>query len=267
MADKLIGKLTLDISDVEKKVNAINTALATIGKGAIVKMRIADEVKSQINQVYQSLQDGVKKINDAANKAIQAVNNISNARVNKAQENKDLKDTINALREYYNMLKLAAQAKGEQNFANEKLYSDAAAAAMERVNQELRKEAEGYQVVIKARMQYEATMNKVADKQATASENMMAAAAKAEAAEIEKATQAYIKMLEAKNKLKELEARGMQDTPEYAKAAEAAGKATDAFMKYSKAARDAAKSSNEARAVIRDLSKIIDTTSNAAEQN
>lgn len=267
MADKLIGKLTLDISDVEKKVNAINTALATIGKGAIVKMRIADEVKSQINQVYQSLQDGVKKINDAANKAIQAVNNISNARVNKAQENKDLKDTINALREYYTMLKLAAQAKGEQNFPNEKLYSDAAAAAMARVNQELRKEAEGYQVVIKARMQYEATMNKVADKQATASENMMSAAAKAEAAEIEKATQAYIKMLEAKNKLKELEARGMQDTPEYAKAAEAAGKATDAFMKYSKAARDAAKSSNEARAVIRDLSRIIDATSNAAEQN
>ena len=65
MADaqkKCIGKLTLDISDIETKIKAINTSLATLGKNADVKIKIADEVKKQIEVIYNDHQNSSKKL-------------------------------------------------------------------------------------------------------------------------------------------------------------------------------------------------------------
>ena len=49
MADKCIGKLTLDISDVEKKVQSINEALSKVGSKVNVNLskQISSEVKKQ----------------------------------------------------------------------------------------------------------------------------------------------------------------------------------------------------------------------------
>lgn len=49
MADKCIGKLTLDISDVEKKVQSINEALGKVGSKVNVNLSkdISKEIKKQ----------------------------------------------------------------------------------------------------------------------------------------------------------------------------------------------------------------------------
>lgn len=49
MADKCIGKLTLDISDVEKKVTQINEALNKVGAKTNINLSksISKEVKAQ----------------------------------------------------------------------------------------------------------------------------------------------------------------------------------------------------------------------------
>ena len=104
MADKCIGKLTLDISDVEKKVEAINKALGDIGKNANVKISIAEEVKSQIDKIFKELESGSKKITETANKAVQAIEKIGSAKIDRAKENNDLKEGIKLWNEYYRVM-------------------------------------------------------------------------------------------------------------------------------------------------------------------
>ena len=241
--DACIGKLTLDISDVDKKVTEINTLLSKLGSKANVNIskQISKEVKGQLDSILKDLNKYAEEIKRSAANVSKSFENMGI----KASQNKELSDTVAALRDYYNALRLVEQAKQQGNQKNEQLWSVQATEALNRVNTSLRTQAEAYQSVVKAKTQYEAAQNRTSAK-----------AAAEETKEIEKATQSYIKMLELKSKVKQLESQGKQDSKEYLNATQAAGKAYDAFMKYSDGARKAAQASKEAAQARKDLNEV-----------
>lgn len=240
----LSKRFVLDTKEIDQKVEAINNALAKIGSNAGVKIQIADEVKKQIDKIYKELQDSVKKIDDATQKAVASINKIGESKIDNAQKNRELRETINNLREYYTLLKQAEQAKAQGNFDNYLLYTNAANEALANVNASLREQAEEYKTVAKAKREYEASQNKSAAKSLN-EENQ----------EIEKATQAYIRYLEAKQKVADLETIGEKDTENYINAEHAMQKAEAAFNKYSDAARAAAIESKEVAAAMEEMQK------------
>ena len=247
MADKCIGKLTLDISDVEKKVNAINQALAGIGKNASIKIKIAEEVKAQIDKIYQELENGSKKIIETANKAVESINKIGEAKFDSSKQEASVQKTLALYEKLYNARNrlYELEQKGQQNTV---AYAKATA-DVEKYEMALSKISETTHKAAQSRKEYQAILDK-----SIAVQN--AAKVTEEAKEIEKATQAYIKLLDAKSKVKQLETEGKQDTQEYLKATQAAGKAYDAFIQYSKGAREAAKASHEAAQARKDLNAI-----------
>ena len=240
----LIGKLTLDIKDVEDKVKAINSALGNIGKNVNVKLKIADEVKKQLEKIYQEMEKGAEKVKSAADKVSKSMESFGGSTKN----NKDLAQTVALYREYYASLIKVEQAKQQGNKSNQDLFqghADVTKAKIDAVSESLRKEAEQFKAVEDAQRRLAEAQNKTLFKQENANTK-----------EIEKATQAYIKMLEARSKLRQLEIAGKQDTAEYAKAAKASGEAADAFKLFSKEAKDAAKASSEAKSAMSDLAKV-----------
>ena len=246
MADKCIGKLTLDISDVEKKVNAINEALGKIGSNAKVKINIAEEVKKQINAMYEELQNGAKKIGEAANEAVKAIEKIGRAKGEDASA-QNIRNALSLYEKLYNakMRVYELQQKEQQGTT---AYAKAEADVTKYQNA-LDKLSEKTKNAAKATKEYDAILNKT-----VSVEN--AAKATREAQEVDKATQAYLKLLEAKSKVKQLEAEGKQDTRAYTEATQAAGRAYDAFIKYSEGAREAAKASKEAAQARKDLNRL-----------
>lgn len=231
MADKCIGKLTLDISDIEKKVKAINEALAGIGKNAGVKIKIADEVKKQINEMYDVIQKGSQKITEAANNAVKSIEKIGDVKGADA-ESRNVQKALSLYEKLYNARARVyeMQQKDQQGTT---AYARAEADvvkyqnALDQLSAKTREAAQ-------ATKEYDAILNKNVNVQ-------NAAKATAEATEVDKATQAYIKLLEAKSRVKQLEAEGKEDSKAYVEATQAAGKAYDAFIKYSQGAREAAK--------------------------
>lgn len=252
--EKCIGKLTLDISDIETKIKAINTSLATLGKNADVKIKITDEVKKQIEAIYNDLQNSSKKITDVAQKTINEISKIGQTKVNKAAENKELQETVKHLREYYNLLKQAEQAGARGDNTNKKLFGDAALKELAQVKDELRAQAEAYQSVTKARQQYESAHNKSNVK-----------FVQEELKVTEDAIKAYIKLEEAKSKVKQLEDQGKKDTAEYAKATKAVNDAQRAFDVYSDSVKTAAQESDKAKAVMADLAHVEESVANGAK--
>ena len=71
VGDKSIGKLTLDISDVEAKVKRIDVLLKSIGAGKSVSLsaKVANEVKKQLTALEKVIKDSVSKIQSATQKA------------------------------------------------------------------------------------------------------------------------------------------------------------------------------------------------------
>ena len=78
MADKCIGKLTLDITDVEKQVKRVDALLKSVGAGVKVDLssQVASEVKKQLATVEAAIKASVKNIQDAADQATRAFNGI-----------------------------------------------------------------------------------------------------------------------------------------------------------------------------------------------
>ena len=71
MADKCIGKLTLDITDVESKIKHIDTLLKSIGAGKSVSLsaKVANEVKKQLSALEKAIKDSISKIQTATQQA------------------------------------------------------------------------------------------------------------------------------------------------------------------------------------------------------
>jgi hypothetical protein len=154
MADKCIGKLTLDISDVEKKVGDINKALATIGSNANVKINIAKEVKDQIDKIYKELENKVNQITSTADKAIKSIEQIGTAKGVSAENNKNLREATKLWNEYYQVLAQAERFKqsGNTNRANQ---LQAEAIEIRKLAQALASEEDAYNKTTKARRNYE----------------------------------------------------------------------------------------------------------------
>lgn len=79
--------------------------------------------------------------------------------------------------------------------------------------------------------------------------------------EIERATQAYIKLMEAQTKLAQTGVTKGQNSKEYAEAAYAVDKAREAFDKYSSGVKNAAMASDEARQAQAGLNNVMSQTS------
>lgn len=247
MADKCIGKLTLDISDVEKKIDAINQALSGIGKNASIKIKIAEEVKAQIDKIYKELEDGSKRISETANKAVESIKKIGESKVDNTKQEASIQRTLALYDRLYNARNklYELEQKGQQNTV---AYAKATA-DVEKYERALSHIAETTKKAAQSRKEYEDIIDK-----SVSVKN--AAKITEEEKEVEKATQAYMKLLEAKSKVKQLEIEGKQDTQEYVKATQNAGKAYDAFIKYSEGARESAKASREAAQARKDLNEI-----------
>ena len=78
MADKAIGKLTLDITDVEKKIKDINTKLASIGAGVKIDLskQVANEVKKQLKSVEDEINNALKSIQSSSTKISSSLSEI-----------------------------------------------------------------------------------------------------------------------------------------------------------------------------------------------
>lgn len=246
-----IGKLTLDISDVEKKVTEINRILGNIGANQKVKLNISEEVKKQIDKVYNDLQSGVTKITEAAQKAVQAVEAVGKTKVGDAQAKKSAEETAKVIEK-------ATQAYIKLQEAKTKVIN---------LEQSGKADTEQYARAVIAADQATRAFEKYASsirdaaKESAAGRNATEALAKSQdhlaeslhTKEIEQATQAYIKWQKAKADVYNLETKGMQDTEQFAKATMMANDAYNAWSRYSKGIRDAAKASNEAKQAMRDL--------------
>ena len=153
MADKLIGKLTLDISDIENKVKAINKALGDIGKNAQVKISIADEVKKQIEKIYDELEKGAEKVKTAADKVAKSMADMGKSKI----DTQNLKEYIAVYKEYYQMQEKALTANKNGDFAMSAYFqkqADDAKMLIEVIkleNDELAKQAEASKAVSDAK--------------------------------------------------------------------------------------------------------------------
>lgn len=72
MADKCIGKLTLDISDVSKKIEDVNKFLGQIG----ANINLEDKLSKKISSALNNLVSEAKKAGEEAQKALQGAANI-----------------------------------------------------------------------------------------------------------------------------------------------------------------------------------------------
>ena len=239
MADKCIGNLTLNTKGVEDAVKKVNELLADLGVGKKVNIssKVTAAVRESMKDVENLLQQSEKRIAETAEKAAKAIENIGKTKIS---DEANIDKMVNALKDYYNALNKVEQAKRTGNKGDEALYGNlaekalAAAKALEEENKGLREQAEAYAVVQRAKISYESSINKTVAK--TTSE---------ETKEIEKATQAYIKLEQAKSKMRLAEDQYGRDSVEFAKAAAEVQKLQTAFDAYSKQARTAAGSSNE----------------------
>ena len=72
MADKCIGKLTLDISDVSKKIEDVNKFLGQIGANINLEDKLSKNISSALNKLVSE----AKKAGEEAQKALQGAANI-----------------------------------------------------------------------------------------------------------------------------------------------------------------------------------------------
>lgn len=81
-SEKYIGKLMLDITDIQAKAEEVNKILGKLGVGAKVDLsdKVSKEVKKQLDEVVKTIEAGQKKINDAAQKAVESINKIGSAK-------------------------------------------------------------------------------------------------------------------------------------------------------------------------------------------
>ena len=68
MADKLIGKLTLDISDVQKKIEEVNKFLSSIGANINLEDKLSKQVSEALNKIVRQ----AREAGEAAAKAMQS---------------------------------------------------------------------------------------------------------------------------------------------------------------------------------------------------
>ena len=224
----VIGKLTLDISDINKKVEAINNALGKIGKDSKVKFEIADEVKKQIDKVYKELEQGADKITKSVEKVTKGFESASKKNI----DTKNLKDYIAVYKEFYQMQEKAMKADARGDHSQAEYFRQQADAARELIevmkieNDELRKQAEASNAASSARAKLYDADQKLASKE-------IADALKEETAAIKEKAQA-----EKEASSQAAAAQKKQDTAIIQQAKQAYFELTDAIKNYTAAKKE-----------------------------
>lgn len=194
MADKSIGKLTIDISDIEKKLDQVNKALAKVGAGVKVDLSkdIGKEVKAQLDGVLKEIQGYEAKMNAAVDKAIDN----ATERTTKKANTKDLTDAIRLWREYYNVMAQAETAlRGNNRGRFDELRQEAEAIRQRAA--ELRAEKDVWEQTAAARRRYETAYSNTVNKERQRNEIESAKAVAYEVNETAKAKAAEEKQTEA----------------------------------------------------------------------
>lgn len=127
MADKCIGKLTLDISDVEKKVGSVNEFLSKIGAG----VNIGDKLSKSIRQELNKLVEEAKKAGAEAQRAL--------AQQRPDEEQAAITKLISLYKELYNAQANATRAKGNGDFLNVDFFNKKAEEASRNIDKIVRK--------------------------------------------------------------------------------------------------------------------------------
>lgn len=157
MADKLIGKLTLDISDIEKKINSVNEFLGKIG----ANVNLEDKLSKKISEALNKLVSEAKKAGQEAQKAIEQAT--SGASANTSKGNDNIKEAVKLWKEYYTVLRQAETAYQGGNAARAQELRNEADAIKQRA-EALRKESEVQKEIAAAKRQYETAYSNTGNK-------------------------------------------------------------------------------------------------------
>jgi len=182
-AEKYIGKLMLDISEVQKQITEVNTWLGKIG----ANINLEDTLSKKVSAALQKLVDEAKKAGTEVGKAMQT-----------GVSTDELKKATQAWKEYYELMAKSQRAanSGQTNLAE--FYEREAKAIIENV-QSLREQAEAIKTVQKAMQGYQAARQAGVDKAEAAARRDAAKAAREEA----KAQKELQKEIDASNKAKQ----------------------------------------------------------------
>lgn len=157
MADKSIGKLTLDISDVEKKINSVNEFLGKIG----ANVNLEDKLSKKISEALNKLVAEAKKAGQEAQKAIEQATGGNGSGTSKS--NDGIKEAIKLWKEYYTVLRQAETAYQGGNAARAQELRNEAEAIKQRA-EALRKEADVEKEIAAAKRQYETAYSNTGNK-------------------------------------------------------------------------------------------------------
>ena len=157
MADKSIGKLTLDISDIEKKINSVNEFLGKIG----ANVNLEDKLSKKISEALNKLVAEAKKAGQEAQKAIEQAT--SGAGANTSKGNDNIKEAVKLWKEYYTVLRQAETAYQGGNAARAQELRNEAEAIRQRA-EALRKESEVQKEIAAAKRQYETAYSNTGNK-------------------------------------------------------------------------------------------------------
>ena len=249
MADKCIGNLTLNTKGVEEAVKRVNEMLGDLGVGKKVNIssRVTAAVRESLKDIENLIGQSEKRITEITNKAVASIEKLGKTKADDEKSKQSIQSALALYEKLYN-----AKAKLyelDQKGQKDSVAYAKAAADVEKYERALGNLTNKIKKAAQETKEYEAIITKTVNVQ-------NAAKATAESKEVEKATQAYIKLLEAKSKVKQFEAEGKEGTEEYIKATQNAGKAYDAFILYSKGAREAAQASKEAAQARKDLNEV-----------
>lgn len=196
MADKCIGRLTLDTKQIDEAVKNVNDKLKELGVGIKVDLsnKVSSEVKKQLDSVLKEIEKYETKMSEAVDKAI----NNAESKTTKKVDDKNLKEAIALWKEYYNLMTKAQNASnaGRNNQAD---YYEKEANALVKDVQALRERAENTETVTRAMRSYNAAVEAGADKRAANDAKAAAQAQKDLAREIENSVKARQRATEIAN--------------------------------------------------------------------
>lgn len=154
MANGVIGKLSLDISDVKKNIEEVNSFLGKIGANIDIK----DTLSKKISNALKGLVDEAKKAGEEVAKAIDAGSKTGDSK----SKSSELKEAIKLWKEYYNTMTQAESAYRKGDYGSYNNLRQEAQAIYDVVNK-LKEEKEVYKEIAKERQKYENSLGVTAN--------------------------------------------------------------------------------------------------------
>ena len=238
--DRLVQKA--EQADAQKAAAAERAAEREAAAAAKAAQKEIQE-REKLTLMYRQMFDEIDRRNNAEMDA-------KNAQAAK-EEQAAVEHLIALYQMYFEYKTKAVNAGASGNTASEDMYTNFANSvfkqiqALNELNPILVQTAENSDKVVVAQMAWQNAINSAAAKDAANAEKERAREIQAETIEIEKATQAFIKLEEARSRQRLAAEQNGKDSEEYARATKSVEDLNRAFMQYSDNARNAAVHSQE----------------------